>query len=31
MWVPREGDVGWYIGNEWHPVWEDKVVAFEIE
>jgi hypothetical protein len=31
LWVPREGDVGWYVGDEWHPVWKGTVVAYDIE
>lgn len=31
MWVPREGDVGWYVGAEWHPVWRGTIVGYEIE
>jgi hypothetical protein len=31
MWVPREGDVGWYLGGEWQPVWTGAVVSYEID
>jgi len=23
--VPTEGDVGWYVDNEWHPVWRGTI------
>jgi hypothetical protein len=31
MWVPREGEVGWYAGDHWHSVWKGTVVAFETQ
>ena len=27
--VPGEGDVGWYIGDEWRAVWRGTVTAFD--
>lgn len=27
--VPAEGDVGWYVGDEWHAVWRGTVTAFD--
>ena len=30
FWVPREGDVGWYVEDEWHAVWKGTVLDFEI-
>jgi hypothetical protein len=29
--VPSEGDVGWYVGNEWQPVWKGRVTAFQTQ
>ena len=29
--VPTEGDVGWYAGGEWHPVWEGAILGFDVE
>jgi hypothetical protein len=26
--VPTEGEVGWYVDNEWHAVWKGRVTAF---
>jgi hypothetical protein len=26
--VPSEGDVGWYVANEWQPVWKGRITAF---
>jgi hypothetical protein len=31
MWVPREGDVGWYVGDAWHAVWKGTVVGYTVE
>jgi hypothetical protein len=28
--VPSEGDVGWYVGNEWHAVWKGRITRFEL-
>jgi hypothetical protein len=28
--VPGEGDVGWYVQNEWRPVWKGRITAYEI-
>jgi len=29
--VPSEGDVGWYVEDDWQPVWRGRVVAAEYE
>lgn len=29
--VPSEGDVGWYAGREWRPVWKGSVTAFSVD
>jgi hypothetical protein len=29
VFVPTEGDVGWYVENEWHAVWKGGITAFE--
>ncbi len=31
MFVPTEGDVGWYVENEWQPVWNGIITAFDAE
>lgn len=31
MRVPAEGDVGWYVGDEWSPVWKGAIVGYEVE
>lgn len=31
MWVPNEGDVGWYVGGDWHAVWKGTVAGYTIE
>ena len=28
--VPSEGDVGWYLNNEWQPVWKGSIIAFQL-
>jgi hypothetical protein len=28
--VPMEGDVGWYIDNEWRAVWKGTVVNYAV-
>ena len=28
--VPTEGDVGWYVDNEWRAVWKGRVTAYEV-
>jgi hypothetical protein len=28
--VPGEGDVGWYVDDEWRPVWRATVTSFEV-
>jgi hypothetical protein len=28
--VPSHGEVGWYINNEWRPVWKGTVVAYQV-
>jgi hypothetical protein len=28
--VPTEGDVGWYVDDEWQAVWRGTVTAFEL-
>ena len=28
--VPSEGDVGWYVNDEWHAVWRGTVIGFVI-
>jgi hypothetical protein len=30
FWVPIEGDVGWYVDDEWHAVWKGTVLDFQI-
>ena len=27
--VPTEGDVGWYVDNEWRAVWKGRITAFQ--
>jgi hypothetical protein len=27
--VPTEGDVGWYVDNEWQAVWKGSITAFQ--
>jgi hypothetical protein len=29
--VPTEGEVGWYVENEWRAVWKGRTTAFEIQ
>jgi hypothetical protein len=31
IWVPGEGDVGWYVDGEWHAVWRGRVMSYDIE
>ena len=28
--VPTEGEVGWYVGDEWRAVWKGVVVAYDL-
>jgi uncharacterized protein DUF6544 len=28
--VPSEGDVGWYVDNQWRAVWQGSITAFEL-
>ncbi len=28
--VPTEGDVGWYVNNEWRAVWKGTITSFEL-
>ena len=28
--VPSEGDVGWYLKNEWRPVWKGTITSFQL-
>lgn len=28
--VPTEGDVGWYVGDEWRAVWKGRVTDFKV-
>jgi uncharacterized protein DUF6544 len=28
--VPSEGNVGWYVDNQWHAVWQGSITAFEL-
>jgi hypothetical protein len=30
VFVPTEGDVGWYVEGEWHAVWKGRVTTFEM-
>ena len=30
VFVPTEGDVGWYVDDQWHAVWKGTVTAFEL-
>ena len=30
VWVPGEGDVGWYVDDEWHAVWQGTVLDLEV-
>ena len=30
FWVPTQGDVGWYAGGEWRPVWEGTMLEFDV-
>jgi hypothetical protein len=27
--VPSEGDVGWYVGDQWRAVWRGTITAYE--
>ena len=29
--VPRDGDVGWYVGNTWHCVWKGRLTSARYE
>jgi hypothetical protein len=31
IFVPTEGDVGWYVDKEWHAVWKGSITAFELQ
>ena len=28
--VPTEGEVGWYVDNQWHAVWQGRITGFQI-
>jgi hypothetical protein len=28
--VPAEGDVGWYVDNEWHAVWRGRITEYRL-
>lgn len=30
IFVPTEGDVGWYADGEWHPVWKGTITGFDV-
>jgi hypothetical protein len=30
IFVPSQGDVGWYVDNAWHTVWKGSITAFEL-
>ena len=30
FWVPGEGDVGWYVDDEWRAVWKGTVLEFDV-
>jgi hypothetical protein len=30
VFVPTEGDVGWYVDKQWRAVWHGRIIAFEI-
>ena len=30
MLVPSEGEVGWYVSNEWQAVWKGSITAFQL-
>jgi hypothetical protein len=31
VFVPTEGDVGWYVGSEWRAVWKGRVIEYEAQ
>jgi hypothetical protein len=31
IFVPTEGDVGWYVLNEWRAVWKGTITAFKAQ
>ena len=31
LFVPTEGDVGWYFDDKWHPVWRGRITAFDLQ
>ena len=31
IWVPTEGDVGWYVDNQWQAVWKGNVTTFHTD
>jgi hypothetical protein len=31
LFVPTEGEVGWYFDNEWQAVWKGRITAFEAQ
>jgi hypothetical protein len=31
IFVPSEGDVGWYVAHEWRAVWRGTISAFEVQ
>ena len=30
LFVPTEGDVGWYFDDKWHVVWQGRITAFDL-
>jgi hypothetical protein len=30
IFVPTEGEVGWYVDNEWQAVWKGGITAFQV-
>jgi hypothetical protein len=30
IFVPTEGDVGWYVDQEWHAVWRGRITALQL-
>jgi hypothetical protein len=31
LFVPTEGEVGWYVDNKWQAVWKGRIIAFEAQ
>jgi hypothetical protein len=29
--VPSSGDVGWYVAEQWQPVWKGTMTAFSVD